>query len=200
MDFSHIIVFNMALFAALISPGPALLVSVQTSVMSGRVAGISTGLGLAFVASVWTACALLGLEVVFTVFPWAYVAIKGIGAFYLIYVAVAMWRGAKEPLPTDIKPAKRAFRRGMMINFLNPKSILFAAAVLVVIFPKNMGLFESAFVVVNHFVVEAVFYAAVAFGMSRKPVRDRYLSAKAVIDRMSSIVLGALGLRLLLSR
>ena len=200
MELSHILVFNMALLAALISPGPALLVSVQTSLMSGRVAGVGTGVGLALMASVWTLCALLGLEVVFTIFPWAYVAVKGLGALYLLYVAVAMWRGATKPLSSDVKPAKRAFRHGVMINFLNPKSILFAAAVLVVIFPKNMGWAENAFVVFNHFAVEVVFYSAVAVGMSRRAVRDKYLSAKAYIDRVSSVLLGALGLRLLLSR
>ncbi|MEO9827520.1 MAG: LysE family translocator [Paracoccaceae bacterium] len=200
MELSHILGFNMALFAALISPGPALLVSVQTSLMSGRIAGISAGVGLAFVASIWTLCALLGLEVVFAIFPWAYVAVKVVGALYLIYVAIAMWRGANKPLRADVKPAKRAFRHGMMINLLNPKSILFAAAVLVVIFPKNMGWTENAFVVLNHFVVEVVFYGTVAIGMSRARVRERYLSAKAYIDRASSLVLGALGVRLLLSR
>ncbi|CAN0602615.1 unnamed protein product [Ectocarpus sp. 12 AP-2014] len=190
----------MALLAALISPGPALLVSVQTSLMSGRAAGIGTGIGLAFVASIWTLSALLGLEVVFAIFPWAYVAVKVLGALYLIYVAIGMWRGAKQPLRTDVKPAVRAFRHGMMINILNPKSILFAAAVLVVIFPKGMTLGENAFVVVNHFVVEVVFYSIVAIAMSRAEVRDRYLSAKVHIDRASSVLLGALGVRLLLSR
>ncbi len=200
MELSHLIVFNMALLAALISPGPALLVSVQTSLMSGRAAGIGTGIGLAFMASVWTLCALLGLEVVFTIFPWAYVAVKVLGAVYLIYVAIGMWRGADRPLRTDVKPAVHALRHGMMINFLNPKSILFAAAVLVVIFPKGMGWSENALVVMNHFVVEAVFYAIVAVAMSRTKVRDRYLRAKAYIDRVSSVLLGALGVRLLLSR
>lgn len=200
MELSHILVFNMALMAALISPGPALLVSVQTSLMSGRTAGIGTGLGLALVASIWTLCALLGLEVVFAIFPWTYVAVKTIGAIYLIYVAIGMWRGANSPLHTGVKPASRAFRHGMMINLLNPKSILFAAAVLVVIFPANMSLAENGFVVLNHFLVEAVFYSAVALCMSRAKVRDGYLGAKRYIDRASSVVLGALGLRLLFSR
>ena len=200
MELSHILVFNMALFAALISPGPALLVSVQTSLMSGRAAGVGTGAGLALMASIWTLCALMGLEIVFTIFPWAYVTVKVLGALYLLYVAISMWRGARKPLPKDVTPAKRAFRHGVMINFLNPKSILFAAAVLVVIFPKNMGWAENAFVVFNHFAVEMIFYSVVAMGMSRRVVRDRYLSAKTTIDRVSSVVLGALGLRLLFSR
>lgn len=200
MELSHILVFNLALLAALVSPGPALLVSVQTSVMSGRAAGVGTGVGLAFMASIWTLCALLGLEVVFAIFPWAYVTVKVLGALYLLYIAVAMWRGASNLLQENVKPAKRAFRHGLMINFLNPKSILFAAAVLVVIFPKNMGWAENALVVFNHFAVEALFYSAVAFGMSRRVVRDKYLSAKTTLDRASSVLLGALGLRLLLSR
>lgn len=200
MELSHLVVFNMALLAALVSPGPALLVSIQTSLVSGRVAGIGTGLGLGFVASIWTLCALLGLEIAFTVFPWAYAAVKGIGALYLIYIAIGMWRGADRPLRHDTAPAGRAIRRGMMINLLNPKSILFAAAVLVVIFPANMSLGENAIVVLNHFLIEVAFYSAVAVGMSRARVRDAYLGAKRYVDRLSAVLLGALGVRLLISR
>lgn len=200
MEWSHLILFNMALLAALISPGPALLVSIQTSLMSGRAAGIGVGLGLGFVASIWTLCALLGLEVVFAIFPWAYVAVKGLGALYLLYIAISMWRGADKPLREQGMPAGRAVWRGMVINLLNPKSILFAAAVLVVIFPKSMSLGDSALVVLNHFLVEVAFYAAVAVGMSRAPVRNAYLGAKRYVDRVSAVLLGALGLRLLVSR
>ena len=200
MELTHILVFNAALLAALISPGPALLVSIKTTLTSGRRQGIGVGLGLATMASLWTLAALLGLEAVFAVVPWAYWAVKTAGALYLIYVAVIMWRGANDPIGSHAQPARRAFRQGLMINALNPKSVLFAAAVLVVIFPSNMSAAENALIVANHFIVEAVTYTGLAFCMSHDVVRRKYLAAKAVLDRGAAIVLGALGLRLLVSR
>lgn len=200
MEITHLIAFNVALFAAIASPGPALLVAIKTTLSAGRRAGIAVGCGLGLVASLWTFAALLGLEAVFLAFPWAYAAVKAIGAAYLIYVAYGMWVGAREAVQTEIKPAAHAFRQGVMINVLNPKSALFAAAVLVVIFPEGMTMGENLLVVANHFMIEVLFYIALAFGMSRASVSQRYLRAKVYIDRVAAGVLGLLGLRLLLNR
>lgn len=200
MTIEHLIAFNIALFAAIASPGPALLVAIRTSLSSGRQAGIAIGCGLGFMASLWTLMALLGLEAVFQLFPWAYAVVKILGALYLMYIAWQMWVGARKGVDTEIKPATHAFHQGFLINVLNPKSVLFAAAVLIVIFPANMTVVENASVVLNHLIVEVGFYMALAFGMSTQAVSARYLKAKPYIDRTSSLILGALGLRLLVSR
>ncbi|MEM8878317.1 MAG: LysE family transporter [Pseudomonadota bacterium] len=200
MGIEHLIAFNIVLWAAIISPGPAFLVAVQTSLTAGRRAGIATGLGLATMAVIWTTLALLGLEVVFTIVPWAYTAVKTLGAAYLLCVAWGLWRGARDPISAKAKPAKHAFRQGMIINLLNPKSVLFAAAILVVVFPANMSIVDGAIVVLNHLVVEVAFYSCLALAMTTETVQQRYLQAKLYIDRTASVILGALGLRLLVSR
>jgi threonine/homoserine/homoserine lactone efflux protein len=200
MEIEHLIAFNVALFAAIASPGPALLVAIRTTLSSGRRAGIAVGSGLGLVAALWTLAALLGLEAVFLAFPWAYAAVKFGGACYLLYIAYSMWIGARNPVRTDVRPARHAFRQGVTINLLNPKSVLFAAAVLVVIFPKGMSLGENLLVVVNHFAVEVLFYTALAFGMSRATVSQAYMRAKTYIDRVAASVLGLLGLRLIANR
>jgi threonine/homoserine/homoserine lactone efflux protein len=200
MTIEHLIAFNIALFAAIASPGPALLVAIQTTLSAGRWAGIAIGCGLGLMAAIWTMLALLGLEAVFQVVPWAYAVAKFVGAIYLIYIAWGMWRGARSRVEAKIMPARRAFRQGFLINVLNPKSVLFAAAVLIVIFPANMTLAENAIVVLNHLIIEVLFYIGLAFAMSTPAVRNSYLKAKVYLDRTASVVLGGLGIRLLISR
>lgn len=200
MTLEHIFAFNLALLVAIASPGPALLIAIQTTLSAGRKAGIAMGCGLACMASAWTLMALLGLEAVFLLAPWAYATAKIAGALYLIYVAWGMWRGARNKISSITKPAGHSFRQGLIINALNPKSVLFAAAVLVVIFPSGMNWIENSIVVVNHLFVEIVAYTAIAFGMSTPAVRNGYLNAKVYLDRTASVVLGALGLRLLADR
>ncbi|GAA6179069.1 hypothetical protein NBRC116594_05070 [Shimia sp. NS0008-38b] len=201
MDLTHILAFNLALAAAIASPGPAFLISVKTTLTAGRRAGLAVGAGLGLVAALWTLAALMGLEVIFTAFPWAYVAVKTIGALYLIYIAYGMWKAASAPLaPSEVKPARHAFVQGMMINLMNPKSVLFAAAVLVVIFPPNMTLAQTGLIFANHLVIELIFYSLLAFGMSTTTARTAYLRAKVYLDRVAAVVLGALGLRLLFGR
>lgn len=201
MELTHILAFNIALIAAIASPGPAFLVAIKTTLTAGRRAGLAIGAGLGIMAALWTMAALLGLEVVFTAFPWAYGVVKTLGALYLLYIAYGMWRCARVPLAaSDVQPAGRVFKQGLMINLMNPKSVLFAAAVLVVIFPADMTLAQKGFVFANHLLIEVMFYGALAFAMSTQAARTTYLRAKVWLDRTAAVVLGALGLRLLLGR
>lgn len=196
-----LLAFNAVLAAAILSPGPALLFALRTALADGRAAGIAAGLGLGLVAAGWTLAALLGLEALFTLFPWAYLALKIAGAAYLLYIAWTTWRAARQPMAEGTrKPRGRAFLDGILINLGNPKSVLFAASVLVVIFPKGLTAGEIALIVGNHMIVEWIFYAGFATLLSGAQARRAYLGAKSWIDRGAALLLGALGLKLLLSR
>lgn len=200
MTFEHILAFNLAVLAAIASPGPAMLVAIRTTLTSGRRAGLAVGAGLGLVAALWTLAALLGLEALFKIFPWAYTAAKVGGTLYLLYVAVKIWTGARQSVQPSATPTTHAFRQGLMINLLNPKSVLFAAAVLIVIFPAGMSPLENAFIVVNHLLVELICYSALACVMSTPVVSGRYLRAKVYIDRVAAVVLSGLGIRLISDR
>ncbi|USG62259.1 LysE family translocator [Sneathiella marina] len=200
MTFEHILAFNLAVLAAIASPGPAMLVAIRTTLTSGRRAGLAIGAGLGLVAALWTLAALLGLEALFKIFPWAYTAAKVGGAVYLLYVAVRMWAGARQRLQPAATPTTHAFRQGLMINLLNPKSVLFAAAVLIVIFPAGLSPIENAFIVVNHLLVEIICYSTLAAVMSTPAISGPYLKAKIYIDRVAAVILGLLGIRLITDR
>ena len=200
MTIELILAFNLALLAAIVSPGPAFVMSARTSVVKGRSAGIRLGAGLGLMASVWTLAALLGLQSVFDWFPWTYTAVKTIGAAYLIWIAWNTWKGAAEPLDTETRTASRDFVDGVLLNFSNPKSVLFAAAVLVVIFPPDLSLGAKAFIVTNHFVVEVICYSLIAVFMSTPAVTQKYLAAKKWLDRFASVVMAGLGIRLLFQK
>lgn len=200
MEPAQLIAFNLALLAAMASPGPALLVALRSTLAAGRGAGIATGAGLGLVAALWTLAALLGLDALFELVPWAYAGLKTAGALYLIWIAVEAWRHARAPLGPAPAAGRRAFLTGALVNLGNPKSVLFAAAVLVVIFPPTLSLSEKALVTLNHFLVEVTVYAALAVLLGRDAVRVRYLALKPALDRAAALVLGALGLRLLFDR
>ena len=200
MTYGQLLAFNVALLVAIASPGPALLMAIRTTLSGGRFAGIAVGAGLGLMAATWTLMALLGLGVVFELFPTVYVAARIAGAVYLLYLACRIWKDASAPVGASAEPARDAFRQGFLINLLNPKSVLFAAAVLVAVFPAGIDAVNSLVIVVNHFLVEVAFYTALACCLSTEVVAKRYLQAKAYVDRLASAVLGALGLRLLWSR
>jgi len=167
----------------------------------GRSAGIAAAFGLGLMAALWTAAALLGLDALFDVFPWAYIVVKTIGAAYLIWIAINMWRNASAPVAEGTKTAhSKFFRQGLLINLGNPKSVLFSAAVLVVIFPQDLSSSAKALIFSNHLAVELIAQPTLAILLSTEAVRRRYMNAKIITDRLAAGVLGALGLRLLADR
>ena len=200
MSAESLAAFNLVLMAAIASPGAALLYFIKTCVSGGRRAGLATGLGLGLAASLWTLAALLGLESLFALFPWMYTTLKIAGALYLIWIAVQTWRQARQPLADSTRPARAAFVSGLLVNAGNPKSMLFAAAVIVVVFPQGLTAPQIALIVANHFVLEVAFYSLFALLLSSGAARRRYLAAKPVLDRIAASLLGALGLRLILER
>jgi len=179
-----------------------MLMAIKASLSGGFRHGFAVGLGLATMAAIWTSLALLGLNGIFLLFPWAYLTLKIIGALYLIWIAVQTWRHARTPIKAEADSVAqgRAFLVGMSVNLANPKSVLFASAVLLVIFPQDMMLVEKALVVANHLLVEIMCYTGFALLLSTPRARDSYLSAKTWFDRVAAGVMGALGLRLLLDR
>jgi len=200
MTWETMIAFNLVLLASLASPGPAMLYAIKVTMSSGRVAGMLSGLGLGTMAALWTLAAFLGLEAVFELFPWAYTVLRIAGALYLMWIAVHTWRHAKKPIGAAPAPRARNFAAGLLVNVGNPKSVLFAASVILVIFPKDLSALEIGLVVLNNWVLEVSFYMLLATLLSGNTARRSYLALKPVFDRVAATLLGTFGLRLLIER
>ena len=180
-----------------------MLYALRNTLRGGWALGMATGAGLALVAAGWTLAAFLGLQAVFALVPWAYQMMKIAGAVYLVWLAYHIWRDAgnapaKAPENQTGGKFARAFVMGMVVNLANPKSVLFAAAVLVVIFPAGLSASQIALVVGNHLLIELAGYGLIAWTLSRPAARDAYLGARRWLDRLAAVVLAALGTRLAL--
>ena len=97
-------------------------------------------------------------------------------------------------------PRGRVIAAGLLLNFGNPKSMLFAAAVIVVVFPQGLHPIDIAIIVANHWLLELAFYAIFAALLSAPPARRAYIGLKPILDRIAATLLGALGLRLILEK
>ena len=197
MQPEHVIAFNITLLAAMASPGPALVVAIRTVLSAGGRAGMAIGCGLGIAAAGWTLAALVGLDAVFTLFPWSYVLVKIVGGLYLSYLAYRIWKAAPQPVAEAGIPPGHAFRSGLLVNLSNPKSVLFAAAVLVAIFPPDMDVAHKLAIAGNHLGIELVFYAILAATMSRQAFRTRYFAMKLYLDRFAAVVLQVLAINIL---
>lgn len=184
------------------SPGPSFVLAVRTAASEGLRAALALAAGFGLGATLWAFAAMTGLALLFEVAPVLFTATKVAGGLFLVWLAVAMWRGAPAPLPEPGTAAPRsaasAFRLGLATFLVNPKPAVFFGAVFVGLVPGDAATWAKAVVLLNVFAVETLWYAGVARAFSLPRVRVAYGRVKTHADRTLGALLGALGVRLAL--
>ena len=114
-------------------PGPDNLFVLAQSIVSGTRAGIATSLGLCTGLLVHIAAASLGISAVIYQSALAFALVKYAGAAYLLYLAYRSFRDKSSivQLGSDrVYSSSALYRRGIVMNVLNPKVSLFFLAFL----------------------------------------------------------------------
>jgi threonine/homoserine/homoserine lactone efflux protein len=129
-DFSVLIQFAVATFILAITPGPDMTLFVGRALSEGRSAGLACMAGALSGCIVHTTMVAVGLSALIVASPEAFLALKVCGAGYLIWLAFNAIRhgSAFKPEKGAGGAAHSLFRnwaKGVGINLLNPKIILF---------------------------------------------------------------------------
>jgi threonine/homoserine/homoserine lactone efflux protein len=114
-------------------PGPALLYTAAQTIAHGRKAGLMAMLGIHLGCYVHVAAAAFGLSAVFKHVPELYVAVKLLGALYLVWLGIGMIRarlGQADGPAAPPKTVRRALVDSFIVEILNPKVALFFIALL----------------------------------------------------------------------
>lgn len=115
-------------------PGPALIYTAAQTMARGRRAGFMAALGLHMGGYVHVLAATLGLSALFQLIPVLYTALKIVGALYLVWLGISILRqksaGSSVTPVAEPKSGKRAFAESIVVEVLNPKSVLFYVAFL----------------------------------------------------------------------
>jgi threonine efflux protein len=192
-----------AILLGAISPGPSFVLVARTAVAVSRLDGIATALGMGLGGLIFAGAALFGLHVVLANVPSVYLGLKIIGAMYLFYLAVRLWRGAKTSItasdaPSDrISSRRRSFIIGLATQLSNPKTAIVYASIFTALLPADQPEWLAAVVLPSVFLVETVWYAIVALAFSSGSLRSSYLRSKLWIDRSAAGVMGLLALKLI---
>lgn len=114
-----------------VAPGQDVFFATACGVQGGPRAGAMAGLGVGL-GVVWhVTLAALGLSALIAAHPGALIAIKWIGAGYLVWLAWKSWRAGNGGAGArGIHNPLRAIARGFLSNALNPKPVLFILAFL----------------------------------------------------------------------
>ena len=133
MNGSNWILFVVASWALIVTPGPDMLYVISRGVSQGRAAGLLSAVGVTTGLLVHTSFAALGLSALLHTSALLFAVIKYLGAAYLVYLGVRAFldketigvQGSKEPAAM-----RTIFTQGLLSNVLNPKVALFFLAFL----------------------------------------------------------------------
>ncbi len=133
-DLPLLLAFVGASLVLALTPGPAVVYIVARTLAQGRACGLTSVLGVALGNLANAVGAALGLAALFAVSSVAFTVVKWVGAAYLVYLGIQLWRSppavASDAAQVPRKPLRRIFRDGFLVAMLNPKTTLFFAAFL----------------------------------------------------------------------
>ncbi|WP_208353178.1 LysE family translocator [Pseudaestuariivita rosea] len=199
--FASILLIHLA---AAISPGPSFVVSVKTAAAEGFRVAAALAVGFGLGAAIWAATALMGLAILFEILPGLLTALKIIGGLFLCFIAVMMWRHAKDPIAfADATAAPRgilsAIRLGVITQLANPKPAVFFGAVFIGLVPEGSSVWMLAALLGMIFANETIWYIVVAKAFSTHTARQAYVRFKTWIDRLFGGLIAVFGLKIAIS-
>ena len=129
MDIETLLTFTIASLSLTLSPGPDILYVISKSIVQGKKAAILTSLGLTSGLVIHTLLIAFGLSIIISKSEYILNSIKIIGVFYFIYLIIKVIQNRQ----SDDKTKKdlhniNYFKRGLIMNLLNPKVGLFFIA------------------------------------------------------------------------
>jgi threonine/homoserine/homoserine lactone efflux protein len=136
ISFQLWLAFAAAAAVVIAIPGPTTLMVTGHAMSSGTRVALASLLGVALGDFTAIACSVLGLGAVLAASSEAFTVLKWIGAAYLVYLGIKLWRAPAVPLGSAMagQGARRSIRRAIAESFwvtlLNPKGLLFFAAFL----------------------------------------------------------------------
>lgn len=205
MDLLQLLSFLGVALLLTIMPGPDILFVIAQSICQNKKAGISTALGLCTGLLVHITAATLGISALIYQSSIAFTIIKYAGAAYLLYMA---WQSFREKgdfinLTAQQKTLYSSlYKKGILMNLLNPKVSLFFLALLPQFVDQTMG-----YVPFQMFVLGIIFLgqALVVFSvisifsekMKKVLVKSSFLSNK--LNYLKGAILAIIGIQIAFS-
>jgi len=187
-----------------LSPGPGILYVAARSLAGGRGEGLASSLGTAIGGLVHVLAGAVGVSALVMTSAEAFMLLKLAGAFYLVWLGLKTIRDARTALPAAAPSVgrTRAFRDGVVVEALNPKTAAFFLAFLPqFVDPSGTVWLQFAALGLVSVTLNTAVDIAVVLAASR--ARGFVLGRPAFVRRLrtgAGLAIAGLGLSLLLTR
>ena len=133
MELSTFLYFLIASVLLTLAPGPDIMYLLAKSLADGARSGISLATGLCTGLIFHTTLVIIGVAAIIQQSPLAFAVLKYAGAAYLLYLAWGAFHAQGDLKLNTVNKSNsyfKLYRRGVIMNILNPKVLLFFLAFL----------------------------------------------------------------------
>jgi homoserine/homoserine lactone efflux protein len=186
-----------------LTPGPAVLFVVSTSLARGARAGLGGALGIVACNTFYFLLSALGVAAVILASNRLFTALKWIGAAYLVWLGLRMLVARAAPPPSEQPKrdaALSALARGFAVQAANPKALAFFVALLPQFIDAHASVPQQvAILAVTSVLIEYAVQAAYVWVATRAGAYAS-LGWTAWLTRVAGGLLVAAGARLAIAR
>jgi threonine efflux protein len=200
IDFAAVATVFSVYVIGVVVPGPNFVAVVHKAVSGNRREALLLVAGIVTISLFWASCAILGIGMVFAIFPWLAFVVRIAGAMYLMWFGLRLLISAKKnrgqaPSQSQAPEARSPYLQGVVTNIANPKSIAFFAAVFSSATPEHVSAPTFLAMLAVVCATASLWYGTVALVLSHATFATAYRRAKRWVDCVCGGLIIALGVR-----
>ncbi|GJD51954.1 hypothetical protein OPKNFCMD_4713 [Methylobacterium crusticola] len=205
-DLTQLALFCTTALVLAVTPGPGIFYVAARALAGGRREGVASSCGTGLGGMIHVLAGSLGVSAIVLASAELFTALKLAGAAYLVWLGLRTLRSARREAVSGTPAApvgpRRAFREGVLVEALNPKTAAFFLA-FVPHFVDPAGRVALQFAVLGLLSVALNTLADIAVALAAGAVRDGAAARPALVRRLregSGAAMIALGLGLAVVR
>jgi threonine/homoserine/homoserine lactone efflux protein len=211
LDLTQLAIYFAAALLLAVTPGPGIFYVAARTLAGGRAEGVASSFGTGLGGMVHVLAGSVGVSAIVLASAELFTALKLIGAAYLIWIGYRTFRSARRdgalglnggPAAPPIGP-QRAFREGVLVEALNPKTAAFFLAFVPQFLDPAAGHVALQFVVLGFVSVALNTLADIVVAFAASGIREGATARPALIRRLreaSGAAMIALGVGLAVAR
>ena len=210
-DLAQFALYFAAALLLAVTPGPGIFYVAARTLAGGRAEGMASSFGTGLGGMVHVLAGSLGVSAIVLASAELFTVLKVIGSVYLIWIGFRTFQSARRDASTVLKsgaaaPAvgpQRAFREGVLVETLNPKTAAFFLAFVPQFVNRAQENVALQFVVLGLVSVALNTLVDIVVAFAASGIRDGAAARPALIRRLreaSGAAMVALGIGIALAR
>jgi threonine/homoserine/homoserine lactone efflux protein len=207
LDPTQLAIYSAAALVLAITPGPGIFYVAARTLAGGRAEGIASSFGTGLGGMFHVLAGSLGVSAIVLASAELFTALKLVGAAYLVWIGLRTFQSARRDAATALAGGsltppigtRRAFREGVLVEALNPKTAAFFLAFVPQFVNPAASSIAVQFLVLGFISVALNTLADIGVAFAASGIREGAAARPNLVRRLregSGAVMVALGLGL----